>query len=219
MANKTISYTTAGNHWRWVGNYYEEVQVGQLVTMPERGKITAVKFKVAGLGPYSDPTYHDQQDTTKVAGCVWAAGNGDIITKSATQVLAPEAGGAQTWKTFTLPNVWVDAGAALIVGFWRVKTTTQYATQWDYNDTAGASQEMVVQSIAGQVPAGPLPFSISEHRPGQSINYELDYISGGHPKVWHGTSWVEGTARVWDGANWTEAVVKRHNGTSWVESS
>jgi hypothetical protein len=217
MANNTISYTTAGNHWRWVGNYWEEVQVGQLVIMPERGKVTGVKFKVAGLGPYSDPTYHDQQDTTYVAGCVWDERTGAILAKSAEVLLQPENGGAQTWKTFNLPDTWVEAGTRLIVGFWRIKTTTQYATQWDYNDTA-TGETMYVHNTQAQVPDGPLPFVVSQTRGSTSLNYELDYTSGGHVKLWSGTIWREGTAKVWNGSAWVEGVVKVYDGADWVES-
>jgi len=218
MAVKTISYTTAGNHWRWVGNYYQEVQVGQLVTMPEKGKITALKFKVAGLGPYYDPVYQDQQDTTHVAAAIWRQSDGAILAKSAEYVLDPENGGSQTWKTFDLPDTWVEAGADIIVGFWRIKTTTQYATQWDWNDSA-SGQTMVTHSIASSSDHGPVPFVISTTRPGDSINYEIDYIAGGHLKVYSRGSWYPAVPRVWNGSAWVDGVAKVWNGSSWVETS
>ena len=217
MASKTISYTTAGNHWRWVGNYYQEVQVGQLITFPEKGKITALKFKVAGLGPYYDPVYHSQQDHTKVAAAVWAS-NGAILTHSAVTDLGPEDGGAQTWKTFNVPDLWVNAGQKIIVGFWRIKTTTEYATQWDYNDSA-TGEIYVQQDIGGTSASGPVNFAISDSQANKSINYEIDYLAGGHVKVYNGPNdWYDATARVWTGSAWAEATVKVWNGSSWVES-
>jgi hypothetical protein len=219
MATKNIAFTDAANHWRWVGNYWQEVQVGQLVTMPERGKIRQVKFKVAGLGPYYDPVYHNQQDQTRVAGAVWDASTGAIITKSAIQTLNPEDGGEATWKTFDLTDTYVDAGRKLIVGFWRIKTTTQWATQWEYSDAAGAAAETYVQMNSySTFDDGPVKFVVSDRTEGKSLNYDLVYEAGGHVKVWSNGAWRVGRARVWNGSSWNEAVVKVYDGATWNES-
>lgn len=221
MAVTTVGFTTAGNHWRWVGNYYEEVQVGQLYTMPETGKILSMRLKVAGLGPYTDTVYHYQNNYSKVAACVWDAKTGAIIAKSAVDALAPEGGGSQTWKTFQLPDTWVEGGTRLIVGFWRIKTTTEYATQWDYNDAVAADGETYVQHDLGASSAtGPIPFTVSRSTPGKSINWELNYQKGGTVKArtTSGT-WANATARVYSGGTWVPGIVKVYNGTTWDESS
>ena len=220
MASKSVSFTTAGNHWRWVGNYYEEVQVGQLVTMPETGKVTSIRIQVAGLGPYYDPVYHNQQDPTKVAAAVWDASTGKKITESAVVQLGPEDGGTASWKVFNVPDTWIEAGRDLIVGFWRIKTTTAWATQWDYNDAGAASGETYVQMNSGaNYNDGPVKFVISERTRGKSINYELNYQTGGQLKVWDGTTWKPGSAKVWDGSAWVEGVVKYYDGSDWIESN
>ncbi len=219
MATKTIGFTGAGNHWRWVGNYWKEVQVGQLVTMPEGGRVTQIRLKVAGLGPYSDPEYHDQQDPTKVAAAIWDANTGDIITKSAVVQLDPEAGGSQTWKTFDVTDVWIEAGRELIVGFWRIKTTTSWATQWDYAETAGSVGQTYVQhDTYATLSSGPIDFVISDSTSDRSINYEVTYVAGGHVKVWDGSAWRDAVPRVWDGSQWVEARVKTWDGADWIES-
>lgn len=219
MANKTIAFTAAGNGWRWVGNYWQENQVGQVVTVPEHGKITALKFKVAGLGPYYDPVYHEQYDHTHVAAAVWDARTGDILTKSSPVDLGPENGGASTWKTFNVGDLWVAAGQVIIVGFWRIKTTTQYATQWDYCTTSAADAETFVQhDIGGTSATGPVTFVTSSSTPGKSLNYEIDYVAGGHAKVWDAGAWRDATARVWDGSAWIEGDIKVYDGAAWNES-
>jgi len=221
MADKTVGFTTAGNHWRWVGNYWEEVQVGQLYTMPETGKVTSLRIKVAGLGPYTDTVYHAQSDNTKVAAAIWDAKTGDIITKSEVVVLSPEGGGSQTWKTFNITDTWIDGGSKLIVGFWRIKTTTEYATQWDYNDAVAADGETYVQHDLGASSAtGPLPFTVSSATPNKSINWELDYTAGGSAKVWSSAAnkWAYGRAKVYDGTDWVPAVIKRYDGSAWNET-
>lgn len=219
MASKSVSFTDAANRWRWVGNYWEEVQVGQLVTMPERGKVTQVKIKVAGLGPYYDPVYHNQQDPTKVAAAVWDANTGAIITKSAVVQLGPEDGGEATWKTFDVTDTFIEGGRNLIVGFWRIKTSTEWATQWEYSDAAGAAGETYAQMNSYDTySTGPVKFVVSDSTRGKSINYEMIYEAGGHVKVYSAGAWRTGTARVWDGSAWVEGVVKVHDGATWNES-
>lgn len=40
--------------------------------------------------------------------------------------------------------------------------------------------------------------------------------SGGRPKIWNGSSWVEKPLKVWNGSSWVEKPVKVWNGSSWV---
>lgn len=43
-------------------------------------------------------------------------------------------------------------------------------------------------------------------------------ISGGRPKVYNGTAFVQGTAKVWNGTTWVDGRVRVYDGSTWRDS-
>lgn len=220
MADKQISFETAGNHWYWRSRDKQDCQTGTLVTLPDKAKITGVSFKVAGLD-YNDPVYGYQYHRGHMRPAIWDYRTGKVLAKGAYTVLPVSPGGQQPWVHFDLPDTWIAEGQTIIVGFWRDSSTSSYATQWDYN-TADASGMTTLSNDLFGSSEGPFTFTTTDTYSNRSLNFILSYASGGKVKVFHPTGGGWRTAkdvRVWTGSGWKSAEVRYFDGTTWQESN
>ena len=220
MGAKQISYETPGNHWYWRSRNKQDCQTGTIVTMPEKGKITGVSFKVAGLN-FQDPVYGYQYHRGRVRPAIWDLATGKVLAKGAYTVLDIYPGGQQPWVHFDLPDLWVNEGQRLIVGFFRDSSTSSYATQWDYNTSDAAGITTLAHDLYG-ASEGPFTFNTTDTYSNRSLNFILSYNSGGKVKVYRPTGGGWRTAqdvRVWDGNSWNSAEVRYFDGTTWQESN
>lgn len=215
MVNKTISYEGSAGNWWWRAKNSLDCQIGQLVVLPEQGRLLSVQIRVAGLD-YNDPVYGYQNESGYVRAAVWDERSGDVIAHSSTRVLPSSPGGTQPWVNFDLPDTLVDAGTRLIVGFWRRSDSTAYSTQFDRDMTANG-QKMYRHHVFGSG-SGPFRFHVSDTIDDASINYRLLYETGGRVTVWDGSRWTPKNVNVWDGTDWTKGTVHVWDGSDWVES-
>lgn len=215
MTIKKIAYEGSADNWWWRAKNELDCQIGQLVTMPEQGRLLTVHLKVAGLD-YNDPVYGYQNESGYVRAAVWDERTGEVIAHSGTHILPASTGGSQPWVVFDLPDTVVDAGTRLIVGFWRRSDSTSYSTQFD-RDMSATGQKMYRHHVFGSG-SGPFTFRTSDTVTGASINYRLMYESGGRVVVWDGSRWSPRNVNVWDGTGWTQGTVNVWDGTGWVES-
>ena len=209
MGNKTISFQTAGNHWYWRSHNKQDCQTGTIVTLPEKAKITGVSLKVAGLD-YNDPVYGYQYHKGRVRPAIWDYSSRKVISSGAYTVLPISAGGSQSWVHFDLTDVWVEKGQ-----------TSSYATQWDYNTSDAGGWVTLADDLYGSN-SGPFNFSVTDTYSNRSLNFVLEYQSGGKLKTFQPSSggWVTAKdVRVWDGNSWDSAVVRVWDGASWQESN
>lgn len=218
MAEKTISFETAGNHWYWRAKNSLDCQTGTLVEMPEDGKVTRIELKVAGLD-YNDPVYGYQNESGYVVPAIWDASTGTVLTKGAARILPPSPGGTQPWVSFDVSDLRLKAGRRILVGFWRHSNSSGYSTQWDYCTSVEADGYTTYGHHLYGSSSGPLSFVKSSSYSGRSLNFRLHYESGGKVKVWNSRSWVTGSVKVWNGSTWVDGTVKVWDGSTWQEST
>lgn len=215
MSTKQIAYDGSAGNWWWRAKNSLDCQIGQLVTMPEQGRLLSVSIRVAGLN-YDDPVYGYQNEPGYVRAAVWDERSGDVLAKSDVAILPSSLGGTQPFVGFDLPDVTVRAGQRIIVGFWRRSDSTSYSTQFD-RDMGASGQTMYRQHVFGSS-SGPFKFDPSDIISNASINYKLYYETGGRVLVWDGNSWEPTNIKVWDGDSWTKGTVRVWDGSAWAES-
>lgn len=209
MAIKGFGYTDGSG----LTGYYTGSGVGQGValqaTMPEKGKILAVRLKLA---KYASTTY------PKIWGMIWARTAGTILSQSAnyitpTNVYSGNPSSLQTYQ-IDMPGTEIEAGTALWIGFAKDASGANLAPYWGVDESAAGYTWNRDDGNA----ATPQAFVSSAAFSGAAIWVEVYYKTGGQVKVF-GSSFEAKPAKVWNGSSWAEKLVKHWDGSSWKESN
>lgn len=206
MAMKGFGYTGAVNVAEWAGTGTSQ-GVGLVIDMPEKGKILAVRLKVA---KYDSGTYPD------IWGMIWNRDTGAIISQSATSIIPSTVYSTLANIPITqieMPGTVIEAGTPLLVGFFKNSYEANHAPRWAVNDGVGYTTKEDDGSSAT-----PVAFVASATDTSKALWVEVYYQTGGQIKVF-GSSFVSKPVKVWNGSAWVEKPVKVWNGSSWVETN
>ena len=206
MATKSFGYTGAPSNASYAGSG-QNMCVGQQLTMPEKGKIKAIRLKLAKYASTTVP---------KVWGMIWARPAGTILSQSANYVsptnLYDSPGALQTYE-ITMPGTEIAAGTAIWAGFFKDSSGANLAPYWGWATVSGQTWNARDGSNAT-----PQAFSITDSFSNQSIYIEIVYETGGQIKVF-GTAIAPKPIKVWNGATWAGKPLKHWNGSAWKESN
>lgn len=208
MAIKGFGFTDSAG----LVGYYTGSAIGQGValqaTMPEKGKILAVRLKLA---KYASTAY------PKIWGMIWARTAGTILSQSANYItpsnVYTNAANLVIYE-ITMPGTEIAAGTALWIGFAKDASGANLAPYWGVDESAAGYTWNRDDGSA----ATPQPFVSSQVNSSQAIWIEVYYKTGGEVKVF-GSAFTSKPAKVWNGASWLAKPVKIWDGSSWKESN
>lgn len=207
MALKTFGFLNVSNSY-YAGSNVSKC-VGQRMTMPERGKILAVRVKLAR---------YDSSSIPKVWGMIWARTSGAILSQSPNYV--------SPTNTYTnlaslavfeiaMDGAVIEAGTSIWVGFAR-STAAGQSLRWGFQ-TGQTGQNTDEGNGAATVPT---TFVTSVTDADETLYVEVVYQTGGEVKVIDGNyNPIVKPAKAWNGSSWVKAAVKHWNGSSWKESN
>lgn len=209
MAIKGFGYTGVVDQALYNGS-----SVGQGVAlaavMPEKGKILAVRVKLARY-PGSAP---------RVYGVVWNRSTGAVITQSPAYTEPNSdyvSGNLSTLKLYQLAvnEAVVEAGTLLWIGFSKDASAASRACYYGVDENAPGYTWHRDDGPS----AVPAPFVVSNTYTNQALWVEVYYETGGQVKVFSGSAFVSKSVKVWNGSAWVPAAVMVWNGSAWVESN
>jgi len=206
MAEKTFGYT-ATTEGTYAGSAYSH-GVGMAWTMPEKGKIIAIRLKLATYAAATHP---------KIWGMIWNRTSGAILSQSAGYVSPTNVYvNASDLDVFeiAMPGTIIAAGALLLIGFAKDSSGANLAPWWGLDNSATGYTWYEDNGSN----ATPVAFVVAETHSNAALYAQVVYETGGQIKVF-GASFVAKPAKVWNGASWLAKPVKIWDGTIWKESN
>jgi hypothetical protein len=176
--------------------------------MPEKGKILAVRLKLA---KYSSTTY------PKIWGMIWARSNGAILSQSAAYITPTNVYSnlaSLALYQITMPGTEIAANTELLIGFAKDASGANLAPYYGVDSSASGYTYYDDDGSA----ATPQAFAISDTHSNQALWVEIYYETGGQVKVF-GTSFVATPLKVWNGTTWASKPVMVWNGSAWDDSN
>lgn len=208
MAQKSFGFTEIDYSYLAGSNISK--CVGQRTTMPEKGKIIALRIKMAKQASTEYPI---------VWGMIWARPSGAILSQSPSSItptntyVSPNL--ATLWVyEFAMDGAVIDAGTSIWIGFSR-HTAAGKAIQWGFQRSRSGQNTDEGNGAA----TGPTTFVTSVTDANETLYVEVVYQTGGEIKTFNGSGFVSKPVKVWNGSTWAGKPVKRWNGAAWVESN
>lgn len=210
MAVKSFGFFTTPSTAYWGGVPYY-ANVGQRAVMPEKGKVIAIRIKLAR---------RTSSDSPIAWGVIWNRSTGAKIVQSTNSInilTTYTTAAAMPTYEFLCPETLIEAGTLLWIGYGKVSNSSPKDLYFgiksnqtgQYVDTNDDSQSSPAANFN----------NIDETFSNATLWVEVVYKTGGETKVWNGASYVSKAAKVWDGGSWLAKPIKVWTGSLWADSN